>query len=137
MTDERRRACVQLLRTVLDLRVLVENNNEYHGKELPARLAEIRKCVAATEVQATELALIATTGLAQAAEQLAEAARGLVKAAAESASPQLGALTNPTDLAEFNERVKTFREMAVADRRATFVGQIASRPPRGTEGAGG
>ena len=115
LADARRQACVQLLRTVLDLRVRVANNADYHGGEMAARLAEIRECAATAEVEAVSVALMVAPELGKVAEQLASAAARLATVATENASLQLGASTQTADFSELDDRVAAFKALAVAD----------------------
>jgi hypothetical protein len=115
LADTRRQACVQLLRTVLDLRVHVANNQDYHGEEMAARLAAIRECAATAEVEAVSVALMVGPELAKAAEQLASAAARLATVAADNASLQLGASTQAPDFGELDDSVTAFKTLAVAD----------------------
>ncbi len=115
LADARRQACVQLLRTVLDLRVRVANNQDYHGEEMAARLAGIRECAATAEVEAVSVALMVGPELAKAAEQLASAAARLATVAAENASLQLGASTRAPHFGELDNCVTAFKALAVAD----------------------
>jgi hypothetical protein len=113
--DTRRQACVQLLRTVLDLRVRVANNQDYHGEEMAARLAAIRECAATAEVEGVSVALLVGPELATAAEQLASAAARLATVAVESASLQLGASTRAPHFGELNDCVAIFKTLAAAE----------------------
>jgi hypothetical protein len=118
LARERRDACVQMLSTALDLRILVQNISEYHGDEMPARLGEIRKCAAAVEVRATEIVLMVSRdspGLAEVAERLAEIAGNLGVAAANNASLRLGASLQAADFRAFNECVSSFKRKVAAD----------------------
>jgi hypothetical protein len=115
LADTRRQACVQLLRTVLDLRVRVSNIQDYHGAEMAPRLAEIREGAATAEVEAVSVALMVGPELAKAAEQLASAAARLATVAVENASLQLGASTQAPDFGELDDSVTAFKTLAVAD----------------------
>ena len=118
LAKERRDACVQLLNTALDLRILVQNINEYHGDEMPARLGEIRKCAAAVEVQATGIVLMVSRdspGLAEVAERLAEIAGNLGIAATNNASVRLGASLQAADFRAFNECVSAYKRRVAAE----------------------
>jgi hypothetical protein len=113
LADQRRQACVQLLRTALRLRVLVVNVQDYHGAGLAPLLAEIRDCAATAEVEAVSVALMVPPGHGKAAERLAEAAGRLAFVAACNASLQLGASVQPPDFSELDECVQGFKAMAM------------------------
>jgi hypothetical protein len=115
LADARHRACVRLLRTVLNLRVRVANIQDYHGEDMAGRLAEIRECAATAEAEAVSVALMVAPELAGMADQLASAAARLATAAIENASLQLGASTRAPDFSELDDRVAAFKALAVAD----------------------
>jgi hypothetical protein len=116
LSEERRQAYVQLLRTVLDLRVLVANSHEHHGGEMAARLAEMRQFAADARVTAAgiELMVQAPPALGDTAERLAQAADRLAEAVAENASL-------PPDFRELDECIRAFKDQCLqgagGDRR--------------------
>jgi hypothetical protein len=113
LADARHQGCVQLLRTVLELRVRVANNYDYHGEEMAARLAEIRECAARAEVEAVSIALMVPPDLARTAERLAAAAGRLATEATQNASLRLGASTRAPDFSELNDCVTAFKAQTV------------------------
>lgn len=115
LADARHQACVRLLREVLNLRVRVANNQDYHGEEMAARLAEIRECAATVEAEAVGVALMVAPELAKMADHLALAAARLATVATENTSLQLGASTQAPDFSELDDRVAAFKALAVAD----------------------
>ncbi len=110
--ESRRQACLDLLRAVGELRTQVANNAQYHGNEMGARLAEVRKCAAAAELNAVSVALLDPDKLAEPAEQLAAAASRLAAVAAESTNLSLGNMIHAPDFTELDETIVTFRRIA-------------------------
>jgi hypothetical protein len=118
LAEARRQACVELLRTVLELRVHIANKHDYHGGEMAAQVGAIRELAAAAEVAAVSIALMVPPGLAKAAERLAEVAGRVAAVASDPASLQLGASPQePPDFSELDECVVAFKAQAVTDGR--------------------
>jgi hypothetical protein len=115
LAGQRSRACVGLLRTVLDLRVRVANIYDYYGDQMTEQRAEIRDCAARAEVQAIKVALLGqSTELGEAAQKLAAAAARLAAAAAESASVQLRASTTAPDFTELDKLTEVFKSLTLS-----------------------
>lgn len=110
----RQQACIELLRAAADLRTRVANAAMYHGDEMLARLAEIRNCAAAVEVQAASVGLLARETLAEPAAELASAATELAAAAVQGTDMDLNQMPEDPDFATFDERVDLFRIKALA-----------------------
>ena len=105
----RQEACVQLLDTVLKLRVHVADYCDHPGNEKASRLAKIRQCAANAQVEALRIGLmVAAGGLGNAAERLAEAAGRLADTAAN-----LGASAQIADFGELDQCATTFRAFAM------------------------
>lgn len=113
--ETRRQACLDLLHAASDLRTQVANAAQYHGSDMGARLAEIRKCAAAVQLHAVSVALLAGESLDDPAERLAAAAMDLAAAAVHNADMSLNQMVSCPDLSEFDGSVKAFRLRAVAD----------------------
>jgi hypothetical protein len=114
----RQEACVQLLDTVLNLRVHVADFYDYHGDEMAKRLAEIRQCAANAQVEALRIGLMVPAGgLDKAAERLAEAAGRLADTAAGVIGRHLGASAQTADFGELDESTAAFRALAKSDGR--------------------
>jgi len=108
---------VELLRAAGELRTQVANNFEYHGEDMPARLAEVRRCAGAAEVHAATVALLVPETLAVPSEQVAAAASHLAVLAAEKTNLRLGGMDELPDFSELDERVEAFRRIAIAGAR--------------------
>jgi hypothetical protein len=113
----RRKACLDLLRAAGELRTRVANAADYHGDQMGARLAEIRECAAATQLQAMSVALLAPGKLAEAAENLASAASGLLAVTEQNTDVDHGVMPGAPDFAELDEKISAFRQV-VADAGA-------------------
>jgi hypothetical protein len=114
----RQQACVQLLDTVLNLRVHVADYYDYYGDEMATRLAEIRQYAANAQVEALRVGLMVPVGgLEKAAERLAEAAGRLADTAASVVGRQLGASAQAADFGELDECTAAFRALAKSDGR--------------------
>jgi hypothetical protein len=116
----RHRACVSLLRAVLDLRVLVTNSYDYHGNDMGGQLADIRDAAADVEVEAVVLGQTVRKdfpALAEAANEVAAAAGRVADAAEKNANLELGASTEPPDFGDLNVCIGAFKDaLAGADR---------------------
>jgi hypothetical protein len=125
-TETMRRASVELLRAVVELRVRIVGTTEYHGGEMGARLAEIREYGTAVELYTVNLGLLAPHDLAASAKRLAGAANRLVVAAAENMACDLGVMVRTPDFDELDASSQIFRESVLesfqspAGRRSTF-----------------
>jgi hypothetical protein len=115
LATQRRRACVQLLRTAGRLRVQVANNHEYHGDDMGTRLARVRELAAAAAVEAVNIALMDRSGLAGPAQRLARAAERLADATVASTNLDMGVCTRVPDFSELDECADGFRSAAVPD----------------------
>jgi hypothetical protein len=112
-----REACVKLLQAAGELRTQVANNFEYHGADMPARLAEVRRCADATQVHAATVTLLVPENLGVQAEQLAAAADHLAREAAEKTNLRLNGMDELPSFSELDECVQAFRRIAIADAR--------------------
>jgi hypothetical protein len=113
--SKRSKACVGLLRTVLDLRVRVANLHDYHGDQMPERRAEIRDCAAKAEVLAIKVSLLGQQAeLGETAQRLASAGVRLAAAAAASADLQLGASTTAPDFKELDKLIEAFKSLTLS-----------------------
>jgi hypothetical protein len=126
---ERQEACVQLLNTVLGLKVRVESNHQYHGPELAERLAEIRRCVVDARVEGLRVALMVPPELADSAERLAEAARCLAETVIAKTSLEIRGSAETPDVHELDKCVDDFMSLT----RAMLAGPGAG-PARGDAG---
>jgi hypothetical protein len=113
-TDAWRQACLDLLRASGELRTQVANNAEYHGDEMGARLAEVRKCAASAQLHAVSVAFLGPATLKEPAERLAAAANGLAEAAAQNTDLSLGNMVRTPDFAQLDEAIAAFRAIAAA-----------------------
>jgi hypothetical protein len=108
-----RQACIDLYRAAVEMRTQVANNHEYHGKEMGARLALVRRYAADAAVHAASIALLAPEKLADPAEQVALAADRLAAAAAANTDLALGVSKKAPDFRELNDCIANFRKQAV------------------------
>jgi hypothetical protein len=111
IADVNRQACVELLSAAGDLLTAVANAGDYHGEEMAARLAEIRKLGAAVQPHAANIELLAPA-LAEAAAQVAAAAANFTDAAAENTSLRLNEMVTVPDPGELREATAAFRMLA-------------------------
>jgi len=115
--EEARSACLDLLRAAVDLRTQVENNEDYQGEEMRARLSRVRKYASDAALHAVLIGTIEPHVLADVADRLAKAARNLASAAAESTSLEMNMSTEVPDLGELNDCIEAFSRKAVAFAR--------------------
>jgi hypothetical protein len=114
----RQEACVQLLETVLNLRVHVADYYDSRGDQMAALLADIRQYAANAQVEALRLGLMVGVGdLDKAAERLVQAAGRLADAAEGVAGRHLGAPAQAADFGELDECTAAFRALAKSDGR--------------------
>ena len=112
----RQEACVQLLDTVLNLRVHVADYYDSRGDQMTALLPDIRQCSANAQVEALRLGLMVGVGdLDKAAERLVQAAGRLADAAEGVVGRNLGASAETADFGELDECVAAFRTLAKSD----------------------
>src|SRR5262245_15517265 len=118
----RQEACVQLLDTVLNLRVHVADYYDSRGDQMTALLADIRQCAANAQVEALRLGLMVGVGdLDKAAERLVQAAGRLADAAEAVVGRNLGAPAQPADFGELDECTAVFRVLAKGDGAGTGI----------------
>jgi hypothetical protein len=117
---EHRQACLDLFRVVGELRTQVAFNRTHYGTDMGDRLARVREYAAAAQLNAVRVELLAQGDLRSAAERLAASARSLGKATEVNTNLELGSVTDSPVFGELDEelddRVETFRQLAVADR---------------------
>ncbi len=109
-----RHACMALYDTAADLRTQVQNNHEYHGEEMAARLAQVRQRAADASKHAVSIALMVPPELAHSAWQLAEAAFRVAESAGAGTNLDMGRSVSAPDLADLDARTAAFRERAVS-----------------------
>jgi hypothetical protein len=111
--QERRRACVTLLRLARDFRVLVENTCDSRGSDLAANAQQIRQTAADITNQADEVGfMVFATGTA--AVCLAAEARTLANTIADWRNRALGASLLSPDFTIFDRCLGEFKEAAQA-----------------------
>jgi hypothetical protein len=120
--DEKRQACLDLLRAAQQLRVKVANAAQYHGPEMAARLEEIRACEADVQLHAAQAALLTTEELGGLAESLADTADQLTTQAIDRTDMQAGEMPLKPDLHGLKQRIKDFRVAVISERRARTTG---------------
>jgi hypothetical protein len=113
-TAAKRQACLDLLRAVGELRVLVANSILYPRDQLGAQLAAIREAEAAVHLHAAGVALLAPQTLAEPADHLARAA-SLLAATAAVDSDRWDKMVREPDLTGLDTSIAAFRRTAVAD----------------------
>jgi hypothetical protein len=109
-----REECVGLIRAAWDLRTMTQNNHEYHGNEMGARLARVRERAADAAVRSTTIALLATGHIVGTAAGLASAAQQVAAAAAAGTNLDMGKSICAPDFTELDFCIKEFSE-ATAD----------------------
>jgi hypothetical protein len=110
--NARQQACIDLLRAASDLRTRVANAAMYFGDEMLTRLADIRACAAAVQVQAASVGFLAGDTLGAPAERLASAATELATAAIQSTDMNLKQMPSSPDFTAFDQGVEEFRRKA-------------------------
>jgi hypothetical protein len=117
-----RKACVELLLAVGDLRDQVADNYEYPGgDEMGIRLAHMRHHLTAAKVDAVKVGLLEPRILGEPAKRLARAADRLATMAAESTDKRIRAANRAPDFGELDDCFAAFSECAMdhAHRKAT------------------
>lgn len=113
--DTKRQACIDLLGAAGDLLTDVANAADYHGAEMAARLAEIRKLAAAVQIHAARIELLAPGALGGPAVQLAKMAEKFAAAAAENTNLELNQMVTAPSPTELGAAIEFFRKQAVAE----------------------
>lgn len=131
--NDLRRACVDLLRAIGDLRDQVADNYFYPGgAEMGDRLAQMRHCLTTAKVHAVNVTLLAPRALTQPVRELTEAADQLTAMAVQATDRALGAANQAPDFTDLDARTAAFSEQAVAyARRKPAVIRVRGR--RGAE----
>jgi hypothetical protein len=135
--EDKRQAAVQLMQAVENLRAQVASNHDYHGDEMGARLALVREYGAEARVQSLRISLMATSRLAASAQELAEAATRLEKAAEATTDVDHGVSPELPGFGELEMHIAAFRAEAVSDARGAgkLPGADRARPAGLTAGA--
>lgn len=107
---EVRAESVELLRTAWDLWAMTQNNHEYHGSEMATRLAKVRERAADAAVGAATITLLTPGLLADAATDLANAAKRLAAVAVANTDLDRGVSKEAPNLAELDSRIDMFVE---------------------------
>jgi hypothetical protein len=115
---DKRQACVELVQAAENLRTQVADNHDYHGDEMPARLAQVRGYAAQARVQAVRISLMAPQGLSKSAQALAMAASRLAEAAEASTNLQQGASTALPGFGDLEGCIADFKAEAVRHAQA-------------------
>jgi hypothetical protein len=110
---EARDACTALLRAAAQLRTQVANNHEYHGEEMGARLAQVRKYADDARTHAFNIALLMPRTVAEPAGQVAAAALRLVKTTVENTDLAMGVSVRIPDFDELDGAIADFTNRAV------------------------
>jgi len=113
----RRQACLDLLRAVGELRARVAGYYEQRGPDMPAHLAEVRRCLADTQLCVASVALLPPGSLANDANAIGNAAIALTDRAAGGTGISLGAMSGSPDFKELDGCVAAFRARAEAEAR--------------------
>jgi hypothetical protein len=113
LLQERRTVCVALLRTARDFRAAVENNYEYHGENMRARLWDIRQRAADITGQADEVGFL-VPGFGAAADALADAASLTAGGAVDPQSLALEASAHRMDTEYLDRYIHDFKSAARA-----------------------
>jgi hypothetical protein len=109
----RNEACVALREAIGDLRTQVADNADYHGSEMGARLALVRKYAKEAEVHALKIGFIAPEPLSRAAMRLAAAGAALVVKTEENTNVDAGVVTDRPDFTEVDTRITEFTKVAM------------------------
>jgi hypothetical protein len=110
-----RQACVELLRAAGDLRAQVANNYSYHGLEMGARLEQVRRYAAATQLYAVSVSLLAPEILGESADLLATAAGSLADWAVGNTNLEQGSMIREPNFRQLDDCVRAFRTKVVGD----------------------
>jgi hypothetical protein len=106
--------CTKLLRTVWDLRTMVANNHEYHGDEMGARLAKVRRRAADASMRWVAIATLVPGDLGRSAKRLGMAADHLALEAAKYTDLDRGRSIRDPEFGEVDSCIKDFSERVVA-----------------------
>lgn len=109
--QEKRRACVTLLRLARDFRVLVENTCDSRGSDLAANAQQIRQAAADITGQADDVGFM-VFATETAAVCLAAEARTLANTIADGKNRALGASLLSPDFTTFDRCLGEFKEAA-------------------------
>jgi hypothetical protein len=121
-----RDACVDLLRSVGDLRDQVADNYDYPGgDEMVTRLAQVRQHMTAAKVDAVKVALLEPRVLGKPAKQLADAADRLATMAAKSTDKRVRAANRAPEFTELDTYATAFSESAVNHARSKGMARRA------------
>jgi hypothetical protein len=107
-----RAACMGLMQAAVDLRTEVENNHEYHGDEMGARLAQVRRYAADARTHAFAIALLLPGVLGVPARNLAAAAGRLAVKVTNDVDLAMGVSVRAPDFNELDECIAVFAERA-------------------------
>ena len=110
---EARDACTALLGSAAQLRTQVANNHEYHGEEMGARLAQVRKHADEARTHAFSIALLMPRTVAEPAGHVAAAALRLVKTTVANTDLAMGASVRAPDFDELDRAIDVFTNQAV------------------------
>jgi hypothetical protein len=108
-------ACIDLLRAASSLSTQAENLGSYRGDAhgLRARLEEVRKYLAETELHAASVGMLAPRQLIEGANQLAAEARRLMEAVKANVDLDNGVVVGNIDTGPLDTLIAAFRNEAV------------------------
>jgi hypothetical protein len=109
-----RTECIKLLHAVWDLRTMVANNHEYHGDEMGARLAKVRRRAADASMKWVIIATLAPSDLGGSARRLGMAADLLAVEAAKYTDLDRGRSIRAPEFGEVDSCIKDFSARVVA-----------------------
>ena len=112
-SEKRRQACLDLLQAAASLRTGVADAADYHGDEMGIRLAGIRNCAAAVQVNSLSVGMLPHEVLRDPAERLAAAAATLAEAAARDTNLSLGQMAVRPEFRPLDEAMEAFRQTAM------------------------
>lgn len=115
-------ACVDLLRSVGQMRTQIANNHDYRGNETAPLLALVRQHAADAQVQAVKVAFLGSKPLAELATDLAKAIARLAVKAENT--------TRPPDFSDLDARVAAFTTEATKTSHGSLW--LATKPPLST-----
>jgi len=108
-----RSACLNLLRAAVDLRSQVQNNERYQGPEMRTRLAQVRQHASDAELHAVLIGTLKPDVFAELAGKLAEEARTVANAAADSTNLEMDMADEVPDLRGLNGCIEAFSKRTV------------------------
>ncbi len=110
------KVCEELLLAAGDLRTQVANNRIFRGDRaaMTARLEDVRKHAAATQLHAVRVGMLVPGQLAEPADRLAAAASSLAAAAVNDTDLDQGWVSVDPDFTRLDACVDTFRREALA-----------------------